>query len=60
MAAIIRGILRDTVEWEKEPNFETLIPKRTNGLHLNEVRFVELYAKGVVRDFVLKLQKGKS
>jgi phosphoenolpyruvate carboxykinase (ATP) len=57
MAAVIRGILRDTVEWEKEPNFETLIPKRTNGLHLMKFDLSNFYAKGVVRDFVLKLQK---
>ena len=57
MAAIIRGILRDTVEWEKEPNFGTLIPKRTNGLQLMKFDLSNFYAKGVVRDFVLKLQK---
>jgi phosphoenolpyruvate carboxykinase (ATP) len=57
MAAIIRGILRDTVEWEKEPNFGTLIPRRTNGLQQTKFDLSNFYAEGAIRDFVLKLQK---
>jgi phosphoenolpyruvate carboxykinase (ATP) len=57
MAAIIRGILRDTVEWEKESNFGTLIPRRTNGLDLTKFNLSNFYSKGAVKDFVCRLQK---
>jgi phosphoenolpyruvate carboxykinase (ATP) len=60
MAAIIRGILRDTVEWEKESNFGAFIPRRTNGLDLTKFDLSNFYTKEVAKDFVFKLQKERA
>ena len=57
MAAIIRGILRDTVEWEEEPDFGTLIPRRTNGLQLTKFSLSNFYTEKVIKEYVLRLQK---
>lgn len=57
MAAIIRGILRDPVEWEEEPDFGTLIPRRTNGLQLTKFSLSNFYTEKVIKEYVLRLQK---
>jgi len=44
MASIIRGIVRDTIEWVKEPDFGTLIPKKVEGVRPNLFNLKQFYS----------------
>jgi phosphoenolpyruvate carboxykinase (ATP) len=55
MATILRGILRNTIEWEHEPWFNTSIPKQANGLKLTKFDLSNFYSNLEIRDYVDKL-----
>jgi phosphoenolpyruvate carboxykinase (ATP) len=56
MAAIIRGIVRGTIEWEKEPYFETFVPKRVNGVQMAKFDLTRFYSEPTIKDYVKKLK----
>ncbi len=56
-AAMIRGILRNTVEWQKDPYFGTSIPKRVNGIQMTKFDLANFYSEEKIRDYVDKLKK---
>jgi len=60
MAAIIRGIVRNTIEWEHESHFGTSIPKRTNGLQMTKFNLSNFYSGEVIRNYVDKLRKERT
>jgi phosphoenolpyruvate carboxykinase (ATP) len=57
MAAIIRGIVRDTIEWENEPHFATSVPKRVNGLRMAKFDLSRFYSEETVQHYVKELKK---
>jgi phosphoenolpyruvate carboxykinase (ATP) len=56
-AAIIRGIARDTVEWQNEPHFDMLVPKKVNGLKMTKFDLSNFYSEELVKDYVDRLKK---
>ncbi|MBM3942590.1 MAG: phosphoenolpyruvate carboxykinase (GTP) [SAR202 cluster bacterium] len=56
MAAIIRGIVRNTIEWEKEPHFGTLVPKKVDGADLSKYDLSKFYTKQQIDEYVLRLK----
>lgn len=57
MASIIRGIARGTIEWEKEPHFGTLVPKKVEGIDIKKFDLSKFYSKGQIRAYVSKLKQ---
>jgi len=57
MAAIIRGIVRNTIEWEREPYFETFVPKRANGLQMTKFNLSNFYSREVIHDYANRLKR---
>ncbi|MCK4478226.1 phosphoenolpyruvate carboxykinase [Candidatus Bathyarchaeota archaeon] len=57
MAAIIRGIVRNTVEWERYPYFNTLVPRRANGVRMTKFNTSKFYSKKEISDYVNKLKE---
>lgn len=57
MAAIIRGIVRGTAEWEQEPCFETQVPKRANGVQMAKFDLANFYSEQTIQEYVTKLKK---
>jgi phosphoenolpyruvate carboxykinase (ATP) len=56
MAAIIRGILRNTIEWQKEPHFGTLVPQKVEGADLSKYDPSRFYTKEQAADYVQRLK----
>ncbi|MSQ17722.1 MAG: phosphoenolpyruvate carboxykinase [Dehalococcoidia bacterium] len=56
MAAIIRGIARNTIEWQKEPQFGTLVPKQVEGADLGKYDPARFYTKEQAADYVQRLK----
>lgn len=52
----IRGILRDTIEWENEPYFNYKIPKAIEGMDFNKFNFSNFYTQEQI-DFYVKVLK---
>jgi phosphoenolpyruvate carboxykinase (ATP) len=59
-AAMIRGILRNTVEWQKDTYFNTLTPKRVNGLQMTKFNVANFYTEETIKNYVDKLKKERS
>ena len=56
MAAIIRGIARDTITWEKEPLFDTLVPTRVEGVDVEKFRLDRFYSNDQVNEYAERLK----
>ncbi len=56
MAAIIRGIARNTIEWQKEPHFGTMVPKQVEGADLGKYDPARFYTKEQAADYVQRLK----
>lgn len=57
MAAIIRGIIRKTVEWTQEPYFNTMVPKRVNGLQMDKFDLSKFYSQEQINVYADCLKK---
>jgi len=57
MASIIRGIVRGTIEWEKEPHFGTLVPKKVEGVDMSKFDLNKFYTKEQIDFYVKELKK---
>nr|MDO8097784.1 phosphoenolpyruvate carboxykinase [Candidatus Njordarchaeota archaeon] len=57
MAAIIRGITRDVVEWEQEPYFGTSVPRKVNGVQMEKFELSRFYSQDEVNGYVNGLKK---
>jgi phosphoenolpyruvate carboxykinase (ATP) len=56
MAAAIRGIVRNTIEWQKEPNFGTMVPKQVEGADLSKYDPARFYTKEQAAEYVQRLK----
>lgn len=56
MAAIIRGIVRGTIEWKVDPNFGVLVPKKVNGVDMSKFDLSKFYSKDQVAAYISQLK----
>jgi phosphoenolpyruvate carboxykinase (ATP) len=56
MASIIRGISRDSIEWEPEPYFGTIVPKKVEGVDMNKYNPATYYSAKEIEELVEKLK----
>ena len=57
MASMIRGIARDSIQWETEPYFHTQVPKRVDGLDLEKFNLVNYYTQAQIEEYVANLRQ---
>ncbi len=57
MAAIIRGIVRDSVEWKRDPHFDVLVPRAVNGLQMTKFDLTKFYSQEQIDAYVDKLKR---
>lgn len=57
MAAIIRGIVRDTIEWEQDPYWGTMVPKAVEGFDLDRMNPEKFYSQQEIADHIAQLRK---
>jgi len=57
MASIIRGIVRNEIVWEKEPYFNTLVPRKVNGTQMTKFNLSNFYSQDQINGYVDKLKK---
>lgn len=57
MAAIIRGIARNSIEWEPEPYFGTLVPKKVEGVDIGRFKLEKWYSIEQIEEMVQQLKK---
>jgi phosphoenolpyruvate carboxykinase (ATP) len=57
MAAIIRGIVRETVEWKQDTCFNTLVPRNVNGVQMTKFDLSKFYSREQINAYITKLKK---
>jgi phosphoenolpyruvate carboxykinase (ATP) len=57
MAAIIRGIARDSIEWEDEPFFGVQVPKYVPGIYIRKYDLERFYTKEQIHMLVQNLKR---
>ena len=57
MAAIIRGIVRNSVSWKRDPYFDTLVPKKVNGVQMTKFDPSRFYSQEQINGYVNALKK---
>jgi len=57
MAAIIRGIVRDFIEWIHDPSFDTLVPRKVNGVQMTKFDLSGFYSQEQINAYVNKLKE---
>jgi len=57
MAAIIRGIARNAIEWKLDPYFDTLVPRKVNGVQLTKFDLSNFYSQDQIDAYVNKLKE---
>ncbi len=57
MAAIIRGIVRDTIEWEQDPHWDTLVPKTVEGFDLDRMNPEKFYSPEEIEQHIAQLKQ---
>ena len=57
MAAIIRGIVRGSIEWEHNPYFGSLVPKTVNRVQMTKFDLSEFYSQEKINAYVNKLKE---
>lgn len=60
MAAIIRGIVRNAIEWVEEPHFGTLVPKAVEGLDLAKFDLQKFYTPAQIDEQAAALQRERA
>ncbi len=57
MAAIIRGIVRNSIEWKQDPYFDTMVPKKVNGVQMTKFELPKYYSQEQIDAYVDKLKR---
>ncbi|MHA1649495.1 MAG: phosphoenolpyruvate carboxykinase [Candidatus Helarchaeota archaeon] len=57
MASIIRGIARNSIEWEPEPYFGTMIPKKVEGVDMSKYNPAKFYSPKKLKELVESLKE---
>jgi phosphoenolpyruvate carboxykinase (ATP) len=57
MAGIIRGIVRNSAEWKREPHFGTLVPRNVNGVKMANFDPSKFYSQEQINAYVDRLKK---
>jgi phosphoenolpyruvate carboxykinase (ATP) len=57
MAAIIRGIARGSIEWQPEPHFGTMVPKKVEGADMSKFDLSNFYSKEEIEKYVAELKR---
>ncbi|NVM52354.1 MAG: phosphoenolpyruvate carboxykinase [Candidatus Helarchaeota archaeon] len=57
MASIIRGITRDSIEWESEPFFGTMIPRKVEGVDMTKYNPAKFYSPKKLKELVESLKE---
>ncbi|MHA1784213.1 MAG: phosphoenolpyruvate carboxykinase [Candidatus Helarchaeota archaeon] len=57
MSSIIRGIVRDSIEWEKEDDFGTMIPTKVEGMDISKYDPKRYYTKEQYDRYVRDLKR---
>lgn len=60
MASVIRGIVRETIDWKEEPRFGTQVPSRVEGMDLDRFRLDRYYSSDQVEALVKELTQERS
>jgi phosphoenolpyruvate carboxykinase (ATP) len=60
MSAIIRNILRGTIEWQPEPNFGTMVPKSIDDLDINKFSLDKFYTKEQIDELTKTLHEERT
>jgi len=60
MAAIIRGIVKENIEWVKDPYFDTMIPKTVNGLDLTKFDLSRFYSEDQINGYTASLKEERA
>ncbi|MDI6784281.1 MAG: phosphoenolpyruvate carboxykinase, partial [bacterium] len=56
MASIIRGIVRDTIEWKKDENWNSMVPKKVEGMDMNRFELTKFYPEEKIEELVHQLR----
>ena len=57
MAAIIRGIVRNSVSWKRDSYFDTLVPKKVNGVQMTKFDPSRFYSQEQINGYVNTLKE---
>lgn len=57
MSALIRGILRNTVQWEPDPLFGAEVPASVDGLDLAKYALTNFYTAEQIQDYAARLKE---
>ncbi len=57
MAAIIRGIVREEIEWEREPVWGTEVPTNVEGVDLDRFRPADFYSQEQIDRYIDELRR---
>ena len=57
MAAMIRGILRDTIQWKVEPCFGTEVPETVDGLDVSKFDLSRYYTPEQIEEYSSRLRE---
>jgi phosphoenolpyruvate carboxykinase (ATP) len=57
MAAIIRGIVKNSVEWKRDPYFGTWVPRKVNGVQMTNFDQSKFYSQEQINAYVDKLKR---
>lgn len=56
MASIIRGICKGSIEWIEEEHFNTMVPKRVEGVDMTKFNLTNFYEKQQIDEYVRVLK----
>ena len=57
MASIIRSIARNSVQWNSEPNFSTLVPDKIDGLDMDKFQLDKFYTSEQTNQYARTLKQ---
>ena len=57
MAALIRGIVKGSIDWEPDPYFGTQVPARVDGLDLEKFGLSNFYSQDRIGEYVSRLRE---
>ena len=57
MAAIIRGIVRGSIDWKNNPYFDTPVPKIVNGVKMTKFDPSKFYSQEQIDAYVSRLKE---
>lgn len=60
MASVIRGIVRETIDWQEDPWFGTQVPCRVEGVDLDRFRLDRYYSSEQIETLVQELTRERS